>query len=220
MSVGLIGKKCGMTRIFSSEGGSIPITVIEILSNRIVQIKTKEIDDYYAIQVTTGSKKSVKINRAMAGHFSRANVSAGYGLWEWRLNKDEIAESKFVVGQEFKVNLFSIGQKVDVSGLSKGKGFAGVVKRYHFAGGFASHGCSVSHRAPGSIGQRQTPGRVFKGKKMAGHLGNVKRTIQNQEIIKIDNDRNLVMIKGVVPGAPGGFVFVRPAVKIVTKREM
>ncbi|MDR1057566.1 MAG: 50S ribosomal protein L3 [Coxiellaceae bacterium] len=217
MGIGLIGKKCGMTRVFSPEGESIPITVVEILPNRIVQIKTEENDGYRAIQVTTGSKKASKVNKALAGHFARANVPAGFGIWEWRLTKDEGAD--FSVGQEFKVDLFTIGQKVDISGNTKGKGFAGVIKRHHFVGGFASHGCSLSHRAPGSIGQRQTPGRVFKGKKMAGHLGNVKRTIQNQEIVKIDNERNLMMIRGVTPGAPGGYVFIKPTIKIKTKRE-
>lgn len=217
MSIGLIGKKCGMTRIFSPDGKSTPVTVIEVLPNRIVQIKTDENDGYRAIQVTIGTKKSSKVNKALAGHFARANVGAGVGLWEWRLAKDE--GSDFVVGKEFKADLFVVGQKVDACGVTKGKGFAGVIKRYHFAGGDASHGCSLAHRAPGSIGQRQTPGRVFKGKKMPGHLGNVKRTMQNQKVVKIDNERNLIMIKGGVPGAPGGYVLVKPAVKTKNKRE-
>lgn len=217
MTIGLIGKKCGMTRIFSDEGKSIPVTVVAALPNRIVQIKTFETDGYGAIQVTTGAKKATKINKALAHHFIRASVEVGEGLWEFRLKKDEVAD--LAVGKEFKVDLFKVGQIVDVVGNTKGKGFAGVMKRHHFAGGYASHGCSVSHRVPGSIGQRQTPGRVFKGKKMAGHLGDVKRTIQNQEVVKIDTERNLIMIKGAIPGAPGSFVTIKPASKQVKRGE-
>jgi large subunit ribosomal protein L3 len=217
MTIGLIGKKCGMTRIFSPAGETIPVTVIEVLPNRVVQIKTKENDLYSAIQVTTGIKKTVKVNKAIAGHFSKANVSAGDGLWEFRLAESEGKD--LVVGKELTVDLFKIGQIVDVNGVTKGKGFAGVIKRHHFSGGPASHGNSLSHRAPGSIGQRQTPGRVFKGKKMAGHLGSVNRSIQNQSIVKIDNERNLIMIKGGIPGAPGGYVVVTPAAKAKTRGE-
>jgi len=216
MSVGLIGKKCGMTRVFSLDGKSTPVTVVAALPNRIVQIKNNEKDGYCAIQVTTGTKKPSKVTKALAGHFAHANVGAGNGLWEWRLAKDEMSD--FTAGKEFKVDIFTVGQIVDVSGITKGKGYAGVMKRHHFAGGYASHGCSLSHRVPGSIGQRQTPGRVFKGKKMSGHLGDVKRTVQNQEIVKIDNERNLIMIKGVIPGAPGGHVIVKPAIKVKVKR--
>ena len=212
MTIGLVGKKCGMTRIFSDDGKSIPVTVVAALPNRIVQIKTDENDGYRAIQVTTGTKKASKVNKALAGHFAKANVAAGEGLWEFCLAKDEGAD--LAIGKEIKTDLFVVGQEVDVSGMTKGKGFAGVIKRHHFSGGYASHGCSLSHRSPGSIGQRQTPGRVFKGKKMAGHLGNAKRVIQSQKIVKIDNERNLIMIRGGVPGAPGSRVVVMPAVKV------
>lgn len=211
MTIGLIGKKCGMTRIFSDDGKSIPVTVIETLPNRIVQVKTAEKDGYRAIQVTTGTKKGSKVNKVLGNHFAKANVAAGEGLWEFRLEKEEGLD--LGVGKEINTDLLKVGQVVDVRGITKGKGFAGVMKRYHFAGGDASHGCSLSHRAPGSIGQRQTPGRVFKGKKMAGHLGNVKRTIQNQEIVVIDSERNLIMVKGGVPGSPGGYLIILPAVK-------
>jgi len=217
MTIGLIGKKCGMTRIFSPAGETTPVTVIEVLPNRVVQIKTKENDSYTAIQVTTGTKKPLKVNKAIAGHFSKVNVAVGDGLWEFRLAENEGKD--LVVGKELTVDLFKIGQVVDVNGVTKGKGFAGVIKRHHFSGGPASHGNSLSHRAPGSIGQRQTPGRVFKGKKMAGHLGNVNRSIQSQKIVKIDNERNLIMIKGGIPGAPGGYVVITPAVKAKTRGE-
>lgn len=212
MTIGIIGKKCGMTRIFSDEGKSIPVTVVEVLPNRIVQIKTDENDGYRSIQITSGAKKASKVTKALAGHFAKAAVAAGEGLWEFRLVGEEGKE--LVVGNELKVDLFTVGQMVDVSGITKGKGFAGVIKRHHFAGGFASHGCSVSHRVPGSIGQRQTPGRVFKGKKMAGHLGAVKRTVQSQIVIRIDNERNLIMVKGGIPGAPGGRVVIMPGTKV------
>lgn len=211
MTIGLIGKKCGMTRIFSATGETIPVTVVEVLPNRVVQVKTKENDSYCAIQVTTGTKKPLKVNKSIAGHFVKANVEAGDGLWEFRLTENEGKD--LVVGKDLKVDLFKVGQVVDVNGVTKGKGFAGVIKRHHFSGGPASHGNSLSHRAPGSIGQRQTPGRVFKGKKMAGHLGNVNRSIQCQKIVKIDNERNLIMVKGGIPGAPGGYVVITPSVK-------
>ena len=210
--MGLVGKKCGMTRIFSLDGKSIPVTVIAVLPNRITQVKTEENDGYRAIQVTTGTKKISKVNKPLASHFARAGVGAGGGLWEFRLAQEEGAD--LALGKELGLSLFTVGQMVDVRGLTKGKGFAGVIKRHHFAGGDASHGNSLSHRAPGSIGQRQTPGRVFKGKKMAGHLGNAERTIQRQEIVGIDVERNLLMIKGGVPGAPGGHVVVKPTVKM------
>lgn len=211
MTIGLIGKKCGMTRIFSVTGETTPVTVVEVLPNRVVQVKTKENDSYCAMQVTTGAKKPLRVNKALAGHFIKANVAAGNGLWEFKLTEDECKD--LGVGQEFNVDLFKIGQIVDVNGVTKGKGFAGVIKRYHFSMQPASHGNSLSHRAPGSIGQRQTPGRVFKGKKMAGHLGSANRSIQSQKVVKIDNERNLIMIKGGIPGAPGGYVVITPAVK-------
>jgi len=211
MTIGLVGKKCGMTRIFSETGETIPVTVIEALPNRVVQVKTKETDSYCAVQVTTGVKRPHKVGKPLAGHFAKADVVAGDGLWEFRLNDNE--QEDFIVGKELNVDLFKIGQMVDVNGVTKGKGFAGVIKRHHFSGGPASHGASLFHRGPGSIGQRQTPGRVFKGHKMAGHLGAVNRSIQNQKIVKIDNERNLIMVRGGVPGAPGGYVIITPAIK-------
>lgn len=211
MAIGLIGKKCGMTRIFSVAGATIPVTVVEVLPNYIVQLKTKAQDDYCAVQVTTGTKKPLKVNKALAGHFAKASVLVGAGLWEFRVTED--AAKDLMIGSEITVDLFKAGQLVDVRGMTKGKGFAGVIKRHHFSGGPASHGNSLAHRVPGSIGQRQTPGRVFKGKKMAGHLGDVKRSIQNQEVVQVDNVRNLIMIKGGVPGAPGGYVVITSAVK-------
>jgi large subunit ribosomal protein L3 len=211
MTLGLIGKKCGMTRVFADDGSSIPVTIVAVLPNRIVQVKNKQHDGYDAIQVTTGTKKASRLNMPLAKHFAKAQVGPGEGLWEIRLAEN--GSGDFNVGAELSLNLFKVGQLIDISGISKGKGFAGVMKRYHFSGGFASHGCSVSHRVPGSIGQRQTPGRVFKGKKMAGHLGNVKRSIQNQKIVKIDSERNLIMVRGGVPGAPGGYVMLKPAIK-------
>lgn len=211
MTIGLIGKKCGMTRLFSEDGKSIPVTVIAALPNRVVQIKTDDVDGYKAVQVTTGDKKASKLTKPQIGHFAKAKVAAGEGLWEFRLNEGEGED--LAVGNEIKTDLFKVGQMIDVSGTTKGKGFAGVVKKFGFAGGCASHGTSLAHRVGGSIGQRQTPGRVFKNKKMAGHLGNVKRTIQTQEIVNIDAERNLIMIKGAAPGAPGGHVVLMPAVK-------
>ena len=211
MAIGLIGKKCGMTRIFSVAGATIPVTVIEVLPNYIVQLKTEARDNYCAVQVTTGTKKPLRVNKALAGHFAKASVLVGTGLWEFRVAEDAV--KGLAVGGEITVAWFKIGQLVDVRGMTKGKGFAGVIKRHHFSGGPASHGNSLAHRVPGSIGQRQTPGRVFKGKKMAGHLGNVKRSVQNQEIVQIDDVRNLIMIKGGVPGAPGGIVVITPAIK-------
>lgn len=211
MSLSLVGKKCGMTRIFSDDGKSIPVTVVSVSPNRIVQIKTKDRDGYNAIQVTVGAKSAAKLNKPLIGHYAKAKVGVGEGLWE--IGPIEKLDSSLELGSELTIEYLKVGQLVDIAGITKGKGFAGVIKRHHFSGGAASHGCSLSHRVPGSIGQRQTPGRVFKGKKMAGHLGNVRRSIQNQEIIKIDNERGLVMIKGGIPGAPGGYVVLKPAVK-------
>jgi len=211
MTIGIIGKKVGMTRIFSEQGESLPVTVIEAKPNRIVQLKNLDTDGYSAIQVTAGNKKSSRINKSLAGHYAKANVEAGDGLWEFVLEGDEGSALK--VGSEIKIDIFSAGQMVDVRGVTKGKGFAGVIKRHHFSSQDATHGNSLSHRAPGSIGQRQTPGRVFKGKKMAGHLGNAYRTVQNQEIVKVDLERNLLLILGGVPGAPGNVVVIKPAIK-------
>lgn len=209
MTIGLIGRKCGMTRIFNEDGSATPVTVIEVLPNRVTQIKNTDTDGYNAIQVTTGSKKASRVNKALTGHFAKAKVEAGMGLWEFRT--DDIKDIE--LGSEFKVDLFAEGQFIDVVGVTKGKGFAGVIKRHHFATQDATHGNSRSHRAPGSIGQNQTPGRVFKGKRMAGHMGNVQRTIQNLKVVKIDNARNLILVKGAIPGAPGRDVMIKPAVK-------
>ena len=210
MTIGLVGKKCGMTRIFTENGASIPVTVIEVDPNRISQVKTLEIDGYTAVQVTAGSKKSSRVNKPKAGHFAKAGVEAGSGLWEFRVD----AEAEYKQGDTIGVDLFEQGQKVDVTGQSKGKGFQGAVKRWNFRTQDATHGNSLSHRAPGSIGQCQTPGRVFKGKKMAGHMGAVKTTVQSLEIVRVDAERNLLLIKGAVPGATGADVVVKPAVKV------
>jgi large subunit ribosomal protein L3 len=212
MTIGLIGRKRGMTRIFTEQGDSIPVTVIEVSPNRITQIKTVEADGYSALQVTLGKKRNSLLNKPQAGHFSKAEVEAGEGLWELRLTDEEGADLE--TGAELKVDQFEAGQKVDVTGTSKGKGFAGVVKRHNFAMQDATHGNSLSHRAPGSIGMCQTPGRVFKGKKMAGHMGDERVTTQNLEVVSVDTERNLLLIKGAVPGASGGQVTVRPAVKM------
>ncbi len=212
MTIGIIGRKRGMTRVFTEQGDSIPVTVVEVSPNRITQVKTKESDGYRALQVTLGGKRTSLLNKPQVGHFSKAEVEAGEGLWELRLNDDEGADLE--TGAELKVDQFEVGQMVDVTGTSKGKGFAGVVKRHNFAMQDATHGNSLSHRAPGSIGQCQTPGRVFKGKKMAGHMGYVRVTTQNLEVVSIDAERNLLLIKGAVPGASGGQVAVRPAVKM------
>lgn len=209
MSIGLVGRKSGMTRIFTEEGASVPVTVVEVQPNRVTQIKTLETDGYSAIQVTTGSRKASRVSKAMAGHFSKASTEAGDGLWEFRADDLEGYE----LGGEIKVDLFEAGQKVDVTGTSKGKGFQGGVKRHNFHMQDATHGNSISHRAPGSIGQCQTPGRVFKGKKMAGQMGNVRSTTQSLEVVRVDVENNLLLIKGALPGATGSSVVVRPAVK-------
>lgn len=210
MAIGLVGRKSGMTRVFTEDGSSVPVTVIEVEPNRVTYVRTPEADGYSAVQVTTGSVKRNKVAKPVAGHFAKANVEAGRGLWEFRL---EAPEEGVEVGSEMGVDQFEAGQKVDVRGVSKGKGYAGVIKRWNFSGQDNSHGNSISHRAPGSIGQCQTPGRVFKGKKMSGHMGNAQVTTQNLEIVRVDADRNLLLIKGAVPGAPGGDVYIRPAVK-------
>jgi large subunit ribosomal protein L3 len=211
MAIGLIGRKCGMTRVFTEDGISVPVTVIEALPNRVAQVKTAETDGYRAVQVTTGARKPSRVNKAQAGHYARAGIDAGQGLWEFRLGADEGLD--LAPGAEIKVGAFADGQVVDVSGVTIGKGFAGTVKRHHFHMQDATHGNSVSHRVPGSIGQNQTPGRVFKGKKMSGHMGAVKATAQNLTVFRVDAERNLLLIKGAVPGARGGRVVVRPAAK-------
>ena len=207
--IGLVGRKVGMTRIFTEEGVSIPVTVVEVEVNRVSQVKTTETDGYNAIQVTCGSKKANRVSKPEAGHFAKAGVEAGRGLWEFRLENGE----EFAVGAELSVEIFNEIKKVDVTGTSKGKGFQGAVKRWNFATQDMTHGNSLSHRAPGSIGQCQTPGRVFKGKKMAGHMGAERVTTQNLEIVRVDAERNLLLIKGAVPGSTGGNVIVKPAVK-------
>ncbi len=211
MTMGLVGRKCGMTRVFTEDGVSIPVTVIEAQPNRITQVKTVENDGYRALQVTAGSRRASRVVKPAAGHFAAAKVEAGDLMMEFRL--DDTDEGEFEAGNELKVDLFEEGQKVDVIGTTIGKGFAGVIKRWNFSMQDATHGNSLAHRAPGSIGQNQTPGRVFKGKKMSGHMGNVRRTVQNLEIVRIDAEKNLLLIKGAVPGHRGGRVVVRPAIK-------
>ena len=211
MSIGVVGRKAGMTRIFTEEGVSIPVTVIEVEPNRVTQVKTPESDGYRAVQVTVGERRASRVTRPMAGHYAKAGVAAGRNLWEFRLNDDESCELE--AGAEFGVDRFAEVKMVDVTGTSIGKGFAGVIKRYNFSMQDATHGNSRSHRAPGSIGQNQTPGRVFKGKKMAGHMGNARNTVQNLEVVRVDADRNLLLIKGAIPGATGSDVVVRPSVK-------
>lgn len=212
MTIGIVGKKRGMTRVFTEEGVSIPVTVIDVDANRVSQVKTLDIDGYSAIQVTAGTKKGSRVTKPEAGHFAKASIEAGTGLWEFRVG----AESGYKQGDLIGVDLFEKGHKVDVTGSSKGKGFQGVIKRWNFSTQDATHGNSLSHRAPGSIGQCQTPGRVFKGKKMSGHMGNEKVTVQSLEVVRVDNERGLLLIKGAVPGATGADVIVRPAVKVRT----
>ena len=211
MTMGLVGRKCGMTRVFTEDGVSIPVTVIEAQPNRITQVKTVETDGYRALQVTAGSRKASRVSKPEAGHFAKAKVEAGDLITEFHLSDSD--EGEFETGGELKVDLFEAGQIVDVIGTSIGKGYAGTVKRHNFRTQDATHGNSLAHRAPGSIGQNQTPGRVFKGKKMSGHMGNVRRTAQNLEVVRVDEERNLLLIKGSVPGHKGGRVIVRPAIK-------
>ena len=216
MSIGLVGRKCGMTRQVTEAGAVVAVSVIEVAPNRIVQIKTKERDGYHALQVTTGVRRPLRVSKPMGGHCAKAEVQPGDGLWEFRLDDagDDYAErEELAPGKEIKVGLFSEGQYVDVTGVTQGKGFAGVVKRHHFSMQGATHGNSLSHRAPGSIGQNQTPGRVFKGKKMAGQMGNCRRTIQNLMIVKVDSERNLILVRGGVPGSRGNYVMLHLAVK-------
>jgi large subunit ribosomal protein L3 len=211
MAIGLVGRKVGMTRVFTDDGASLPVTVIEVQPNRVAQVKTPETDGYGAIQVTTGQRKPSRVVKPMAGHFAKAGIDAGRGLWEFRLDGEDDAD--LAVGAELTVERFSEGQQVDVRGISKGKGFAGAIKRHNFRSQDATHGNSLSHRAPGSIGQNQTPGRVFKGKKMAGQMGNVRCTALNLQVVRVDTERNLLLIRGAVPGAAGGDVVVVPSVK-------
>ncbi len=211
MTMGLVGRKCGMTRVFTDDGVSIPVTVVEAQPNRITQVKTVETDGYRALQVVAGSRRASRVVKPAAGHFAAAKVEAGDLITEFRIADSD--ETEYQIGTELRVELFDEGQKVDVIGTSIGKGFAGTVKRHNFSMQDATHGNSLAHRAPGSIGQNQTPGRVFKGKKMSGQMGNVRRTIQNLEVVRVDSERNLLLIKGAVPGHRGGSVVVRPAVK-------
>jgi large subunit ribosomal protein L3 len=212
MTIGLVGRKVGMTRIFTDDGGSLPVTVLDVSDNRITQIKSAEKDGYAAVQVTFGKRRANRVNKALAGHLAKAAVEAGHVLKEFRLAKDEeVGELK--VGGKLGVEIFKVGQRVDVQGVTIGKGFAGVIKRHHFGGQNASHGNSISHRVPGSTGQNQSPGHVFKGQRMAGHLGNVKRTIGNLEIVRVDAERQLLLVKGSVPGSRGRDVVVRLAAK-------
>ena len=215
MAIGIVGRKVGMTRVFTEAGTSVPVTVIEAEPNKVTQLRTTENDGYSAFQVTTGSRKASGVNKAEAGHYAKAGVEAGRGLWEFRLEAGEGED--IAAGNEIKVDLFEEGQIVDVCGVSKGKGFQGGVKRHNFHMQDATHGNSISHRALGSIGQCQTPGRVFKGKKMAGHMGSEQVTTQNVEVVRVDVERNLLLIKGAVPGANGGDVIVTPAVKMLNK---
>ncbi len=211
MSLGLIGRKVGMTRLFTDEGEAIPVTVIDVSDNRVAQVKTQATDGYDAVQLAHGTRRASRVTKAMAGHFAKAGVMAGNALNEFRVESEKLAGMK--PGQVVGVDVFTAGQKVDVQGVSIGKGYAGTIKRYHFASGRASHGNSRSHNVPGSIGMAQDPGRVFPGKRMTGHLGDVTRTVQNLVIARVDAERNLIMVKGAVPGAPGGKVIVTPAVK-------
>ncbi|MEH6504503.1 MAG: 50S ribosomal protein L3 [Cycloclasticus sp.] len=210
MSLGLVGRKCGMTRVFTEEGTSIPVSVVQVLPNRITRVINQDADGYSAVQITTGVVKNSRVNKAEAGQFAKAGVDAGRGFWEFRLEQDSDLE----VGSDLPLDQFQVGQKIDVSGRSIGKGYQGVIKRHNFQMQDATHGNSLAHRAPGSIGQCQTPGRVLKGKKMAGHMGHERVTTQNLEIVKVDVDKSVLLIKGAIPGSKNGDVIVTPAVKI------
>jgi len=209
MAIGIVGRKLGMTRVFTEDGMSIPVTVIEAQPNRITQLKNADVDGYEAIQVTTGSRKASRVSKPEAGHFAKSGAEAGRGLWEFRLE----SAGELEVGSELAVDQFEEGQKIDVTGVSKGKGFAGTIKRHNFRGQDNTHGNSISHRVPGSIGQNQTPGRVFKGKKMSGHMGAERTTTQNLQVVRVDAEKGLLLVKGAVPGSKGGDVIVRPAMK-------
>ncbi|WP_198336873.1 50S ribosomal protein L3 [Psychrobacter celer] len=211
MAIGLVGKKCGMTRVFTEAGASIPVTVVEVDANRITQVKNTDVDGYQAIQITTGTRRDSRVTAAQKGHFAKAGVKAGRGIWEFRVNDSELEGRE--IGGEILADLFEQGQMVDVTGQSKGKGFQGGVKRHNFSMQDATHGNSVSHRALGSTGQNQSPGKVFKGKKMPGQMGNKRVTVQGLEVISVDAEKGLLVIKGAIPGATGGDVIVRPSVK-------
>jgi large subunit ribosomal protein L3 len=211
MAIGLVGRKAGMTRVFTDAGETVPCTVIEVLPNRVTQVKSQDKDGYRAVQVTYGTRRPQLYSKAVTGHFAKANVAPGRGLVEFRLTDADKAE--FKAGAELKADLFKAGQPVDVTGTTIGKGFAGTMKRHNFGGLPATHGVSVSHRSPGSIGQRQTPGRVFKGRRMSGHMGVVRRTTENLKVVEVDLERNLILVRGAVPGAEGGQVIVRPSLK-------
>ncbi|AXK38570.1 50S ribosomal protein L3 [Crenobacter cavernae] len=211
MSLGLVGRKVGMTRVFAEDGASIPVTVLDMSANRVTQIKTAETDGYTAVQVAFGTRKANRVSKSEAGHFAKAGVEAGSVLQEFVLNSEELSSLK--AGDAITVEIFAVGQLVDVTGTSKGKGFSGVIKRHNFSSNRASHGNSLSHNTPGSIGQAQDPGRVFPGKRMAGQYGNVKSTVQSLEVVRVDAERQLLLVKGAVPGAKNGDVVVRPSVK-------
>ena len=211
MAIGLVGRKAGMTRVFTEDGASVPVTVIEALPNRVTRVRTADEDGYTGVQVTTGTKKPSRVSKPDAGQFAAVNAELGEGLWEFRAEADDLAEIE--AGSELTVERFEAGQIVDVQGTSIGKGYAGVIKRHNFKTQDATHGNSLAHRAPGSIGQNQSPGRVFKGKKMAGRMGGKKSTVQNLEVVRVDAERNLILVKGAVPGHKGGRLFVKPAVK-------
>ncbi|PTB88819.1 50S ribosomal protein L3 [Pseudidiomarina aestuarii] len=211
MAIGLVGRKVGMTRVFQEDGASVPVTVIEVTANRVTQVKSEDTDGYRALQVTTGDKKANRVTKPLAGHYAKAGVEAGRGLWEFRLENGEGED--YAVGSEITVEIFADTKKVDVTGTSKGKGFQGAVKRWNFRTQDATHGNSLSHRAPGSIGQNQSPGRVFKGKKMAGQMGNKQITVQTLDVVRVDAERGLLLVRGAVPGATGGDVIIKPAVK-------
>jgi large subunit ribosomal protein L3 len=217
MTIGVVGRKRGMTRVFTDAGETIPVTVVEVLPNRVTQVKSVDKDGYRAVQVTYGQRRQQLLSKAVAGHFGKASVAPGRALVEFRLAEKEGADLK--AGAEIKADLFKAGAAVDVTGTTIGKGFAGTMKRHNFAGGMASHGNSVSHRAPGSIGQRQTPGRVFLGKRMSGHMGNIRRTTENLKVVEVDMERNLLLIRGAVPGAEGGEVLVRPSLKAARRAQ-
>jgi large subunit ribosomal protein L3 len=211
MTIGLVGRKVGMTRIFTDDGAALPVTVLDVSDNRIAQIKTAEKDGYAAVQVAFGKRRASRVNRAMKGHFAKAAVEAGGVLREFRASAEDLANLK--IGGRIGVEIFKVGQKVDVQGTTLGKGFAGVIKRHHFGGGRASHGASLSHRTPGSTGMRQDPGRIFPGKRMPGHLGDKRRTVLNLEVVRVDPERQLLLVKGSVPGSSGRDVIVRPSVR-------
>ncbi len=215
MSLGLVGRKVGMTRVFAEDGATIPVTVLDVSNNRVTQVKQPESDGYAALQVAFGKRRASRVNKPLAGHLAKAGVEAGSVMKEFKLGASDVAAYK--AGDVISVTIFQVGQKVDVSGVTIGKGFAGPIKRYHFSSNRASHGNSVSHNSPGSIGMAQDPGRVFPGKRMAGHLGDVAKTAQNLEVVRVDEVRQLLLVRGAVPGAKGGSVLVLPAVRAASK---